>query len=496
MQSLTPQSNAGSPLDALCSPRRQIVLAMLASLLLALAWFVSPQPVQPLLAVSLLWTIVIILYRPFMICLVFVGFSYFRIHEAFPDLQSLKLPNSLGICAIAALVFHVVLARSIRPIWSQEMKLFVIFFGLVSIGAVLAVNPERATTYWTDIYVKIGLMTLAIAWLTRTRDDFAAAARVLVICGALIAIVAIYNKIHGIDLVGGTRVSIGREFDSILADPNDLALALLFPLAFAAAQLIHRSSALNTAMGALAAPLLTGAIVATQSRGGLLGVLFVAMAIGQRLVRRKWLLWGIGGALVLVLYVAMGISQRNDYGAQVDGVDESSLGRIYTWFAAAKMAIARPLTGVGLDNFVEAYDGYRADFDNKDHAVHSTWFQVLAETGFPGIIVFAAMVLVCFRSINRCLKALVEARADPILCASALSLSAGLAGFCAAGTFLTQAFTWPLYVMVALTTALVSFAEREIGLRASELRPANDPASKDVIRPQSRDHVDRNSIEQ
>lgn len=31
---------------------------------------------------------------------------------------------------------------------------------------------------------------------------------------------------------------------------------------------------------------------------------------------------------------------------------------------------------------------------------------------------------------------------------------AGLVGFCVAGTFLTQGFTWPLYVLIGLTVAL------------------------------------------
>ena len=38
---------------------------------------------------------------------------------------------------------------------------------------------------------------------------------------------------------------------------------------------------------------------------------------------------------------------------------------------------------------------------------------------------------------------------------------AGVAGFCVSGTFLTQGFTWPIYVLLALGAAVANFADRE-----------------------------------
>ncbi|OYW60074.1 MAG: hypothetical protein B7Y84_07350 [Azorhizobium sp. 32-67-21] len=43
---------------------------------------------------------------------------------------------------------------------------------------------------------------------------------------------------------------------------------------------------------------------------------------------------------------------------------------------------------------------------------------------------------------------------DPKLHTAAYALAAGLAGFCVSGTFLTQGFTWPFYIIFALTIAL------------------------------------------
>jgi hypothetical protein len=43
---------------------------------------------------------------------------------------------------------------------------------------------------------------------------------------------------------------------------------------------------------------------------------------------------------------------------------------------------------------------------------------------------------------------------NPEVTVNANALKAGLIGFMVAGTFLTQAFTWPLYIILSLTIAL------------------------------------------
>lgn len=121
------------------------------------------------------------------------------------------------------------------------------------------------------------------------------------------------------------------------------------------------------------------------------------------------------------------------------------------------MATSRPLTGVGLDNFTANYFFYSDHWDGMNHAVHSTWFNVLSETGFPGIIAFAGMIVTCVASSVRSMRLLDQARAPPIMSSMALSLVSGIIGFCVAGTFLTQGFTWPIYILLALTAALARY---------------------------------------
>ena len=140
------------------------------------------------------------------------------------------------------------------------------------------------------------------------------------------------------------------------------------------------------------------------------------------------------------------------------------------------MALARPLNGVGLDNFVANYFAYSAHWDGHNHAVHSTWFNVLAETGFPGIITFFTMVIAVARRAVISLRKLEAEGAPPPARAMGNAVLAGIAGFCVSGTFLTQGFTWPIYVHLALGTAVSNFAWSESG--NSQAANSTAPASQ------------------
>ncbi|MCV6038067.1 hypothetical protein OFP00_33820, partial [Escherichia coli] len=84
--------------------------------------------------------------------------------------------------------------------------------------------------------------------------------------------------------------SIGRSIGSVLGDPNDLALVLMFPLAFTVSQLMEKHSPKHLRLFALITCLvLFFAIIETQSRGGLLGSLSVFAYFAFKHIKSKTL---------------------------------------------------------------------------------------------------------------------------------------------------------------------------------------------------------------
>lgn len=412
---------------------------------------------------------------PIWLCLGFVMFSFFRVHEAFPFLIPFRIPQLLAIATLFVLTWHIGVKRMVTPFWGPELMAMAIFFSLVTLGLPFASNPGIAIAYWTSSYVKIGTMTVVIAWLVRAPRDFALTSYTIATAGTAIAVVAIENRLGGIGLVEGTRVTIGRDIGSVLGDPNDLSLVLTFPLSFAVSLATTKSGKLARTLGLAGIVLIVWAVICTQSRGGIIGTMAVFGVTGLRLIKSKIVLGAIAGIVVTVLMAAAGISDRASGGASEEGIDESAMGRIWAWRAAYNMACARPLHGVGLDNFIPNFWLYTPHWTGFNKAVHSTWLGVLAETGFPGLISFLAMVITTAVIAFKASVILRKNDAPISVQAVGFSVLAGLAGFCASGTFLTQGFTWPIYILVALASAVShyakSFAERDpIAMMARKIR--------------------------
>lgn len=439
---------------------QQTLIATISVLLLGIAWYKLPQP--GLAAISLLPLLLVASLRmPFLLCLAFIAFSFFRLHEVFPALYPLKIPQLLAIGTLGSLLVNLI-TRRIEVFWCREHSLFMFFFLLVVVGALLATNRAAAMHSLTGTYIKIATMVFAISWLLRKEFQFKLLLLCMMLFGIAVGFIALQNKSNGLELVEGTRVTIGRSIGSMLGDPNDLSLVLLFPASFALSTLMTPGfSKLWKAIGIISFLTVVCAIIATQSRGGLLGICTVTGIFAWRRVQNKALLISIGVCCLGLLFILAGVSDRASGGAHEEGIDESAMGRIYAWQAAIGMAIHHPLTGVGINNFISNYFDYSPHWDGRNHAVHSTWFGVLAETGLLGLLLFITLIIMIAKIGLKTVahfKPAESSHYSPALYACAQSVQAGLAGFCVSGTFLTMGFTWPIYILLALAIALAQYA--------------------------------------
>jgi O-antigen ligase len=443
----------------------KVVFPLILCLLLGVAWYFIPHPALIVAASLVPFAIIFVLKQSFLIILLFVIFSFFRIHEVFPQVYNFKIPLMLSMASLGALFWHVALSRKIEIYWRSELTIISVFFGLVIVGVLMASNRPIAIDYFKIIFWKIIIMTYAIAWLSKTDKDFALASRLITFFGMLVGLVALSNQMNGIGLVEGTRVTVGRDIGSVLGDPNDLALVLMFPVAFAVSLVTTKNiGRINKILGYTSVVILFFAVIATQSRGGLLGIMAIFGVYGYRRIQSKTLFFIICIVLAIALFLFAGISDRASGGAAETGIDASAMGRLYAWEAAFGMALHNPLSGVGLNNFYSNYYYYSAHWDGLNHAVHSTWFGVLAETGFLGLIVFITMIVYLIKTSLRSLKTIEQYNENnppinPAIHATAQAVLAGLIGTVVSATFLTQGFTWPIYILAALVVAIAQWID-------------------------------------
>ncbi len=188
-------------------------------------------------------------------------------------------------------------------------------------------------------------------------------------------------------------------------------------------------------------------MIQTQSRGGLLGSLSVFAYFAFKHIKSKTLVLVLGAVAALALYALLGFRGVNWRRSRrwYRRISDGSFVRMGSGF---QMALHHPFTGVGLDNFYFNYYFYSPHWDGINHAVHSTWFGVLAETGFVGLAVFITLIVSLIRTSLKSIS-LLTPDSDYALTVGANAVLSGLIGTIVSGTFLTQGFTWPIYILAA-----------------------------------------------
>ncbi len=261
-------------------------------------------------------------------------------------------------------------------------------------------------------------------------------------------------------LGGGVRFYEGLA--GAFTDNNGytVGMVMILPLLVAVAQNTARRW-LNRVCGSL--PLTILATISTFSRGGFLGLL-AAIAMFMVLQRRRAVALVIVTALAVPLFSFM--SSQGGYLDRLQTIrtyeeadEESAISRLHFWRVALDMAEANPL-GVGLFNYEQAYDRY--DFLDglygHKRSVHSSHFQVLAETGLVGTIAYICAFVFAYRAAfrvrNRGKRTDIDAADARLFFTSSNALIASITGFVVGGAFVAMALNDLLWLSFGLIAAL------------------------------------------
>ena len=146
------------------------------------------------------------------------------------------------------------------------------------------------------------------------------------------------------------------------------------------------------------------------------------------------------------------------------------------------MANDRPLIGVGHRGYEAAYNTY--DFSGgrfeQNRAVHSAWFGVLGELGYPGLMLFLAIIISSLVTCRRVRLAAKRGEVSGPLGAYAIALESSLLAFMVGGSFVSFQYCEMLWHFFALSIALNRVAVAEMATAraqktAEPAAPANQP---------------------
>jgi probable O-glycosylation ligase (exosortase A-associated) len=260
-------------------------------------------------------------------------------------------------------------------------------------------------------------------------------------------------------------------WNQLYGNPNDLGAIALLQLSMAVTLLESeprgwvRWSAL---LGVILVPML---ILMTQSRGVFIGLLvFVALTLAGHHRRLRIIVRLSVIAAVLAAIAPAGVWERlgtlkhatsTETLDQVDGEGGSARQRYEIWRVGFAIIRDHPFTGVGVGAYEANHERYALEPEFNPTArgprdAHSLYFNVLAETGYPGLLIYAGMLVALFvaaeRTRRRC-KGVLDASARQLLV-----LEAGLVAFLAAAVFGSLPYLPHFLLHLVLMNAMVVLA--------------------------------------
>jgi hypothetical protein len=409
-----------------------------------------------------------------------IFFIYLRPQEVFTDLARIPLLYILLGLSLFGLALDLKLRLS-RPAAAPQLTLVLLYILWCGVTLVVNVTPDVAFSGIIDTMIPLVLYLIVAHGVQTFRALQTVAVLILAIC-LFLAYIGVDQRFgprgcHALT-VGSDRDGVydGRECETkreceidspepgteyiceyvgklqtssvglrvryrgVLADPNELSLALGVSLPFAFALLERRRSSARVALLLVSLGLIGLCTVYTQSRGGQLVFLSV---LGTYFVRRygwKGLLLGAFAAVPMLMFGGRS-------GEEAEG---SSQERLECWLTGIELWRSTPIWGVGKGLFTE-YHFLTA---------HNAYVLAPAETGIVGMWLWTSIVYLSVKIPAMVLRRASQAAAGtvsaiaPVAKTWALAMLAAMIGMVVGIFFLSFCYHYVLWIYFGLCGAL------------------------------------------
>jgi probable O-glycosylation ligase (exosortase A-associated) len=363
--------------------------------------------------------------------------------------------------------------------WNRQLILLAAFLAQTIISLMLSSYASECWPYWVDFFKVIVisfLMTILVVTPARFRITL------WVIAWSL----GFETAKQGWGQLVLNPGAMNANTHVMLGDNNGVALGMMMlaPMLMALARTAQGRLERYIHYFVMVGVLYRG--ISTYSRGGFIAaslVFLLTLWRSQHKIRTIL-------ATALVAFMVFSVMPQRFWdrmdtiaaSTEASGRDASAQSRVYFWGLAVKIANDHPITGVGPNAFRFALPGYDATGEGM-RATHSSWFGVLADLGYPGLVLFAAIAV---GAIISCQQVSSRARraGTQDLATYAVNLQTSVIVFCVGGAFLSAHYLELWWHVVALTITLGLVQARmpaEATIPAPTLAILPEPASMPVI---------------
>jgi O-antigen ligase len=432
--------------------------------------------------------------------LVFTTVLFLRPQDILEPLGALHLAELSAMLGLFSLFTGRMSRRQSLTRMTPELAGVLFLGAVILLTAPFSIWPGGAIGIFQELYVKVVLVYLLAVNVLVSPKRLEKLTWLLILVLGYLGSRAVFDYARGVNVIrGGTRVmgSVG----GIMQNPNDLAMNMVVFLPLAALLAMRPGSFLKRIAAAGCALCMTGAIVASGSRGGFLGFAVMLVVLAAFAVRKHP---GFVLAGVVVVLCALPVLPGS-YWRRIASITDDSKDDVQSSQARRRLMgeswaafVQNPLTGVGAGQFKDWNPQGRVE---AWHEAHNVWLQVAAELGILGVGAFLFLVFRAFYSVFQTRRLLARSRraAPPgdaadheLLDAHSAAMAASLAGWFVCAFFSSTAYNWTFYYLLAFAAApsgmlrdsalaaraSVRSAGRRAAVRSFGVNPMPMPATK------------------
>lgn len=356
--------------------------------------------------------------------------------------------------------------------WDSLTLLMLVFAVFTAVTTYFSVVPDYAWRHW-DQLIKVLVLAFFIIPLVNSRQ------RMDWLIWTFVASFAFWGVKGGVfTLMHGGHYIVKGPTASFYRDRNQFALVMCMTLPLMRyLQLQTDSKWIGRGMW-VGMGLMCFSILGTYSRGGQIALAIVLLALILK-SRHRFRLLFLSAVFLPVALSFMPPKWVHRMDGLVSGSAEqggSYQGRVQSWQFATNYAVHHPILGGGFGVWDSGLMWARYGPPDISHgrAIHSVWFEVLAEQGFLGLGIYVCMLAAAWFYLGKVRRL---ARGDPEclwLYDLAGFVQVSIIAFGVAGSALPQGYFNFLFQLYAVAVLLRRFALQE----PVATRPAKPQAIK------------------
>ncbi len=284
-------------------------------------------------------------------------------------------------------------------------------------------------------------------------------------------------------ITGGGYHVLG-PINSFFADNNGMALVMTMVLPFMIFFVTHAESVYQRHFALVLSLTTAFAVLGTQSRTG-----FAALVV--TLLYFTWLQKKLARALMILVPVALVAlffmpdtwTERMWSSTDLEA-DESFQGRVQMWEVSARIANDYPVLGGGYDViFIPEVIVRYIDLDVTARAIHSAYFQMMAEHGYVGFIIFMTVLGYTYMTARRMSRQADEVSALPWMKDFTVAVRSSIVGYMVLAFTANIAFFDMLYFQIVITAIADNLLQQHVVKKKFSLDAKVSGAANRVPKP-------------